>query len=129
MILGLKTNQPLAELWLVSGGKPLEHYTWQANRELSTTLLAQIEQLLMRHRLSWEDLNGVVVFQGPGSFTGLRIGVTVANTLGYSLNIPVAGAQGENWLKEGVEGLREASVGTPVLPKYGAEPNITKPKQ
>ncbi len=39
----------------------------------------------------WEDLEGIEVEKGPGSFTGLRVGVSVANALGFALGIPVNG--------------------------------------
>ena len=41
--------------------------------------------------MEFKDLKEVEVEIGPGSFTGLRVGVSVANALGYSLNIPVNG--------------------------------------
>jgi tRNA threonylcarbamoyladenosine biosynthesis protein TsaB len=42
-------------------------------------------------------ISGIGVMKGPGSFTGLRIGLTVVNTLADSLNIPIVGAMGDNW--------------------------------
>lgn len=53
--------------------------------------LPLIEQLLKKHQLTPQDLTGIEVQVGPGSFTGLRVGITIANTLGSELQIPVNG--------------------------------------
>ena len=55
----------------------------------SKMLIPSIVNLLEKNRLSLNDLNEIIVVNGPGSFTGIRIGVTVAKTLSYSLNIPI----------------------------------------
>jgi tRNA threonylcarbamoyladenosine biosynthesis protein TsaB len=54
-------------------------------------VLPMIEALLKEHDLHLKDLAGIEVNVGPGSFTGLRVGVTIANTLGYLLQIPING--------------------------------------
>ncbi|OGY08703.1 MAG: tRNA (adenosine(37)-N6)-threonylcarbamoyltransferase complex dimerization subunit type 1 TsaB [Candidatus Blackburnbacteria bacterium RIFCSPHIGHO2_01_FULL_43_15b] len=57
----------------------------------SQTLLETIDEALTAQGCSLQDMEGVEVNLGPGSFTGLRVGVSVANALGYSLGIPVNG--------------------------------------
>ena len=57
----------------------------------SQQLLPLIQSSLKSTGLDWHDLGSVEVFPGPGSFTGLRIGFAVANTLGWVLGIPVNG--------------------------------------
>ncbi len=69
------------------------------------------------------------MYEGPGSFTGLRIGITVANTLAYSLNIPIAGAEGESWLDDSLANLSGMTEPTVILPKYGSDAHITKPRK
>lgn len=54
-------------------------------------ILPMIEKILKKHSLRLEDLKEIEVNTGPGSFTGLRVGLTVANTLAFSLGIPVNG--------------------------------------
>jgi tRNA threonylcarbamoyladenosine biosynthesis protein TsaB len=54
-------------------------------------VLPFVEELLKEHDLKLKDITGIEVNQGPGSFTGLRVGITIANTLGWLLNIPVNG--------------------------------------
>lgn len=129
MIIALKTDSPTAELYLLDGETQLDQETWQAHRELSDTLLERIEQLLERNHCSRQDVRGIVVFRGPGSFTGLRIGITVANTLAYTWGIPITAAQGEDWLQTGRAALQDMQAPTVVTPKYGAPARITQPRK
>lgn len=57
----------------------------------SQVLLPLIDKILKTNKLKLQDLYGIEVETGPGSFTGLRVGVSVANALGYSLGIPING--------------------------------------
>lgn len=60
-------------------------------KDQSADLLVAIEGILKKEKLTFKNLKAILVNRGPGSFTGVRVGVTVANTLGWSLNIPVYG--------------------------------------
>lgn len=57
----------------------------------SQMVLPLIEDILSEHALTLQDITAIQVASGPGSFTGLRVGITVANALGFLLNIPVNG--------------------------------------
>jgi len=57
----------------------------------SQKLLPLISKSLKKQKLDFKDITQIEVETGPGSFTGLRIGVSVANTLGWALGIPVNG--------------------------------------
>lgn len=129
MILALKTDQPEAMLAIVNQSEVLCEHRWQAHRELSNTLLSTIEAQLRAVEVSVRDLTGIIVYQGPGSFTGLRIGITTANTLAYSLHIPIVGTTTENWLDTGREQLKNTASGTYVQPLYGSAPTITQPRK
>lgn len=61
----------------------------------SQILLPLIDEILKKNHLSFKDLNAIEVEVGPGSFTGLKVGVSVANALGFALNIPVNGKKME----------------------------------
>lgn len=57
----------------------------------SQNVLPLIEVALKEHNLTLRDITAIEVNPGPGSFTGTRVGVAVANTLGWTLGIPVNG--------------------------------------
>lgn len=57
----------------------------------SQVLLPMIKKIMALQKLDFKDLTGIEVNTGPGSFTGLRVGVSVANALAYTLKIPVNG--------------------------------------
>lgn len=61
----------------------------QDRMQHSVTLLPTIEQAMREAGITTNQLEGVIVTQGPGSYTGLRIGVMVAKTMAYGLNIPL----------------------------------------
>lgn len=62
-----------------------------AKREKAQKLLEVIEKALEDQNISLKDLTEIEVNTGPGSFTGLRVGVSVANSLSWSLGIPING--------------------------------------
>ena len=68
------------------------------NKFGSQVLLPAITKLLKKNSLEFKDLEAIELNPGPGSFTGIRVGASVANALGYSLNIPVNGKKVENEL-------------------------------
>lgn len=129
LILTLRTDKPEAEIGLYEDRAQLEYAVWQAHRELSITIHRKIDEILSRHGKRLSDLQGIVGFAGPGSFTGLRIGLTVANTLAYGLDIPVVATQDPKWLEQGVERLLNHQPDKLALPVYGAEAHITQPKK
>jgi len=128
LVLTISTDKPDAELGLYDGDQRLAYETWTAHRELSQTIHQKIETLLAGKQKQLADLGGIVGFAGPGSFTGLRIGLTVANALAYSLHIPIVAAQGEDWIQTGLAKLAANQGGRFAMPEYGSPPHITKPR-
>ncbi len=63
----------------------------EAKEGSSQKLLSFIDEKLKEENTSIDKITEIEVNTGPGSFTGLRVGVTVANTLGWALGIPVNG--------------------------------------
>ncbi len=86
LILAFDTATDLATSALVADGEILGERTTRPQ-----ALLADIDALLVAARLGPADLSAIVVGTGPGSFTGTRIGLSVARGLALSLDLPVAG--------------------------------------
>lgn len=129
LALTLRTDKPEAEIGLFVDGAELGYTLWQAHRQLAETIQHKIEDLLKEHGKDLKQLNGVVVYQGPGSFTGLRIGLSVANALAYSLEIPIVAETGDSWIKVGLGRLSQGASDQLALPEYGSPPHITQQKR
>lgn len=71
--------------------------------EKSQQVLTLIDQILKKNKKTLKDITEIEVNLGPGSFTGLKVGISVANTLAWALKIPVNGQK----------------IGKLVEPKYG----------
>lgn len=127
--LGLRTDSPQAELYLLEGDREIARELWQADRRLALELLGHLEVFLRVNEKNFSDLAGLVVYRGPGSFTGLRIGITVMNTMSYAQTIPIVGEMDDDWLVRGATRLKNGENDQVVLPEYGADARITKPKK
>lgn len=98
MILNIDTkDQKTIKVSLREKGKVVKSLN-EENKFGSQVLLPLIEKLLKSQKLDYEDLKEIKVETGPGSFTGLRVGVSVANALGFSLGISVNGKKIETEL-------------------------------
>jgi tRNA threonylcarbamoyladenosine biosynthesis protein TsaB len=126
IILTLRTDKPEAEVGLFENDKRLAYEKWQAHRELSVTLPAKISEILNKSSITYDQLQGLIVFKGPGSFTGLRIGLSTANAMAYGLNIPIVASGGQNWRQNGVKKLTAGVDDKIALPEYGAAAKTTK---
>jgi tRNA threonylcarbamoyl adenosine modification protein YeaZ len=130
LILTIRTSEPIAEIGLFTdSGEELGYERWEAHRQLADSIHLKIKQLLAKQQQKLSAIDGIVCFQGPGSFTGLRIGLSVGNGLSYSLHIPIAGAKGKNWVASGIKNLLEKPDRQPIIPDYGAPVHITPPRK
>ncbi len=68
-----------------------KRFETKARQDKSQKLLPFIDDILKKEKKKIEDITEIEVNLGPGSFTGLRVGVSVANTLGWVLGVPVNG--------------------------------------
>jgi tRNA threonylcarbamoyladenosine biosynthesis protein TsaB len=131
MILAIRTDQPEAHIALLEQAGGLQKGKhWLAGRQLSVQLIPKILDFLAEERITAQELTAIIVFQGPGSYTGLRIGISVANALAYSLDIPIVTSQGDNWIKDGVSKIaNQKQSELPVIPHYGGQPHVTQQKK
>jgi tRNA threonylcarbamoyladenosine biosynthesis protein TsaB len=130
IILSLRTDKPEAEIGLFEKNIELAYEVWQAHRALAETIHAKIDEILNKNNKSLKEVNGIVVYSGPGSFTGLRIGLATANALAYGLEVPIVGIEGEEkWLQKGLEMISLGQNDKAVMPAYGSPVHITTPKK
>jgi len=91
MLLAIDTATRYASVALYGDDGVLAEHTWRSRNRHSVELAPAIAALLAQQNLTPEDLTGLAVTSGPGSFTGLRIGVTTARTLAHALRLPLVG--------------------------------------
>lgn len=128
LILTIRTDKPEAELGLYENQTRLAYFTWPAHRQLAETIHLNIKDLLDSYQKTLKDIEAIAVYKGPGSFTGLRIGLSVANALAQGLEIPITASGGENWIQAAVSRLARREDDKLALPEYGSPPHITQPK-
>ena len=88
LLIDTTTNPSCIGFW---NGKKLRAKTIESNPENNKKLVAIIKKFLNSLEIgNWElGINSVGVISGPGTFTGVRTGVTIANTIAYALNVPI----------------------------------------
>lgn len=129
MILTIRTDKPEAELGLYkTDGVEVSYLVWHAHRELSETIHNKIQIILCEGGINLKDLTGFVFYEGPGSFTGLRIGAAVANAMASSLGQPVVSTGSVHWINSGITRLGSAE-GSKAVPHYDSAPKTTIQKK
>ena len=117
MILNIDTTKRKQIILGLFDGKVLKCFEFEAEKQ-SEDLLAAIEGILKNNKLSLKDLKAILVNCGPGSFTGTRVGVTVANTLGWNLDIPVIGYRDGELEKALARKINQAKFSKLAIPYY-----------
>lgn len=90
-------------------------YEWESGREMAEKILSFIHEKLLENGADWQDITEITFMSGPGSFTGLRIGAAIVNTLAEQLGVPLYDHHGEQ---------RKI-----ILPEYGRPANISAPRK
>ena len=124
MIILLDTSTATCRLTTVDG-EISNNFDWEAGRTLARGLLAFIQENVG----DVKNISGIGIMRGPGSFTGLRIGMAVANTLADGLGIPIVGETGDSWRESALDRLSSGEDDQVILPFYGGDAHITKPKK
>lgn len=127
IILAIKTDSDIPELTLYDDEKIIDTKTWTAGRMLAKELPKEIQGFLDSNRI--ESVDGYAGYLGPGSFTGLRIGITTLNALAYIGSRPIVGSSGDDWKASAIKRLQNNENDKILIPEYGGEANITLPKK
>ena len=89
IFLFIDTSISFPTMSLVKDGEVLFNFHEEIKSDMSSKILSIIDFGLKKSNISIKSINKIFVVTGPGSFTGVRIGVTIAKTIAWSLNIPV----------------------------------------
>jgi tRNA threonylcarbamoyladenosine biosynthesis protein TsaB len=90
-------------------------YTHNFGHDLAEQLLAWIRDKLAKNHHTWQDITEIEFMSGPGSYTGLRIGASIVNTLSHELHIPLKDHHGQTH--------------PIIIPDYGRPAHITPPRK
>lgn len=101
-VLAIDTSNYTLGIAVMDEEKVVGEYMTNIKKNHSVRVMPAIETLLMDCDLTVKDLSKIVVAKGPGSYTGVRIGVTIAKTLAWTLNIPLVGISSLEVLAAGV---------------------------
>ena len=85
----LDSSNMYLSVGLAKDGKVVDSIFYNAWQRQSEVMVAEIDNILKRNNIDKKDLDAIVVGIGPGSYTGVRIAVTIAKTIAYALNIRI----------------------------------------
>lgn len=90
-------------------------YSFVAGHDMAEKIFTFIHERLQENNMDWQDISEITFYSGPGSFTGLRIGASIVNTLADQLSIPLYDHHGERHQI--------------IIPDYGRPANISTPRK
>lgn len=111
MELAIDTSTDIASLALAHQGKLRMELTWHSEQNHTVELLPNLVYMLKQTGIDITSLEAIVVARGPGSYNGLRVGISTAKGLAFALSIPLIGI---GTLE--VEAFPHSSAGLPVCP-------------
>jgi len=115
MQLAIDTSTDTASLALVQDNEVLAELTWRCGQNHTTQLLTHLAHLLNQTKLNLQSADGIIIARGPGSFNGLRVGISTAKGLALSLGIPIVGISSLE-----AEAYQHAETGLPICPIFNA---------
>lgn len=125
MLLAFDTSTTYASVALVDQNRLLGELTWDVGRHHSAELFGHVEWLLRTAVVAPSGLDGVAVATGPGSFNGVRVALTSAKSLAFSLGVPLYGhptldviAWGHAWAGLPIWAILEAGRGQLYAARY-----------
>ncbi|MFC2038691.1 tRNA (adenosine(37)-N6)-threonylcarbamoyltransferase complex dimerization subunit type 1 TsaB, partial [Chloroflexota bacterium] len=115
MQIAIDTSTNIAGLALMDEGKLVAELTWNCRQNHSAQLLSSLSYLLEKSGMTIQSADCIIVARGPGSYNGLRVGLSTAKGIAFSLDIPLIGIstlEAEAW--------QHAETGLPVCPVLNA---------
>lgn len=132
MYLFIDTSDPEKTLvgLLEMDGSFKDSKEWVGRQNQSEELLSRVDLLFKKNGIDKKSIDKLVVISGPGSYTGLRVGISTANALAFAWGIPVVGITSTDWQRrEGRSDLLSKADDQPVKAFYLNAPHITSPKK
>jgi tRNA threonylcarbamoyl adenosine modification protein YeaZ len=115
MIVAIDSSTDTASLALAREGKVLAQASWRCGQNHSVELLPRLARLLDEAKVNLKDASCIIVAKGPGSFNGLRVGLSTAKGLAFSLSVPIIGISSLE-----TEAYSHADSGLPICPIFNA---------
>jgi tRNA threonylcarbamoyl adenosine modification protein YeaZ len=115
MQLAIDTSADTASIALVQDSEVLAELTWHSGQNHTSQLLPHLSYLLNKVDTNLQSINCIFVAKGPGSFNGLRVGISTAKGLAFSLGIPIIGIS-----TLAAAAYQHAETGLPVCPIFNA---------
>lgn len=91
MLIAFDTSTTTASIALYNASGLISENTWHTHRDQTAQLLPSVQKMLQLEGVTPSDLTGVAVATGPGSFNGLRVGVSTAKGVALALGLPLFG--------------------------------------
>lgn len=113
--LAIDSSTDNAGLAIVRDGGVLAELSWRCGQNHSVELMPNLNRLLEKNDIDIKSVSGVIVARGPGSFNGLRVGVSTAKGLAFGLGAPIVGVstlEAAAW--------QHAGTGLPICPILNA---------
>ena len=95
----LDSSNKFLSVGLAKDGKIIDKICYEAWQRQSEMMVTEVDNILKRNKIDKSELDAVVVGVGPGSYTGVRIGVTIAKTIAYALKIKLIAKSSLSLLK------------------------------
>jgi len=115
ILLAIDTSTDSASLALVRDSKTLAEATWRCGQNHSVELLPRLTQLLEEAEIELKSVGCILVARGPGSYNGLRVGLSTAKGLAFSLDMPIIGLSSLE-----LEAYQHADSNLPIGPVFNA---------
>jgi len=115
MQLTIDTSTDTASIAIIQNSEVLAELVWCCQQNHTVELLPRLAQLLNDTEVALQSITCIIVAKGPGSFTGLRVGISTAKGLALSLGIPIIGISTLE-----VEAYQHAETGLPICPIFNA---------